>query len=212
MADVMGWLTLGGLFTAHITGNLVVMAADAVRSVQPNPASVLAVPVFVIGVAAASRLCRPDGWGEQSLLFVQATLLACVLGLAIVTHPSSAPHGIWAGAVGMVAMMAMAVQNAMLHLTHRSAPMTGNIVVATLSLLDLLAHEGNPARARTQWRSTWPTLTGFIAGCLVGALATAFLGDAAWLVPTAAAFGIFGLADRSGGSINVSPHSHDADA
>jgi uncharacterized membrane protein YoaK (UPF0700 family) len=200
MADVMGWLKLGGLFTAHITGNLVVMAADAVRSVQPNPASVLAVPVFVIGVAAASRLCRPDGWGERSLLFVQATLLACVLGLAIVTHPSEAPHGIWANAVGMLAVMAMAVQNAMLHLTHRSAPtaavMTGNIVVATLSLLDLLAHEGNPVRARAQWRSTWPTLTGFIVGCLLGALATAFLGDAAWLVPTAVAFGILGLANR----------------
>jgi uncharacterized membrane protein YoaK (UPF0700 family) len=90
----------------------------------------------------------------------------------------------------------------MLHLTNRSAPttavMTGNIVVATLSLIDLLAHEGDPARARAQWRSMWPTL--FIAGCLVGALATACLGDAAWLVPTAVAFGILGLADRSGGS------------
>jgi uncharacterized membrane protein YoaK (UPF0700 family) len=174
MADVMGWLTLGGLFTAHITGNLVVMAADAVRSIQPNPASVLAVPVFVIGVVAASRLCRPGGWGERSLLFVQAALLACVLALAIATHPSAAPHGIWAGAVGMLAVMAMAVQNAMLHMTRRSAPttavMTGNIVVATLSLLDLVAHEGDPARAR----APWPTLTGCAITTSRGACARPF--------------------------------------
>jgi len=28
MADMMGWLTLVGLFTAHINGNLVIMATQ----------------------------------------------------------------------------------------------------------------------------------------------------------------------------------------
>src|SRR5260221_13088025 len=51
MVDVIGFLSLG-LFTAHVTGNLVVIAALLVRGGPPNMAGVLAVPVFVIALAA----------------------------------------------------------------------------------------------------------------------------------------------------------------
>src|SRR5438045_550868 len=57
MVDVIGFLSLG-LFTAHITGNLVVIAAMLVRGRPPNMAEVLAVPVFVIAVAAAWRIAK----------------------------------------------------------------------------------------------------------------------------------------------------------
>src|SRR5882672_9158370 len=46
MVDVIGYLSLGKLFTAHVTGNLVVIAALLVRGGPPNLAQVLAVPVF----------------------------------------------------------------------------------------------------------------------------------------------------------------------
>src|SRR5258708_25664996 len=51
MVDVIGFLSLG-LFTAHVTGNLVVIAALLVRGGPPHTAQVLAVPVFIVGVAA----------------------------------------------------------------------------------------------------------------------------------------------------------------
>src|SRR4051812_46097776 len=51
MVDVIGFLSLG-LFTAHVTGNLVVIAALLVRGGPPNIAQVLAVPVFMAAVAA----------------------------------------------------------------------------------------------------------------------------------------------------------------
>jgi uncharacterized membrane protein YoaK (UPF0700 family) len=50
MVDVIGFLRLG-LFTAHVTGNLVVMAAFLVRGGPPNIAHVLAAPVFMAAVA-----------------------------------------------------------------------------------------------------------------------------------------------------------------
>jgi uncharacterized membrane protein YoaK (UPF0700 family) len=44
--DVIGFLTLGRLFTEHVTGNLVVLAAHYLRgSTQIGP--LLPVPVFV---------------------------------------------------------------------------------------------------------------------------------------------------------------------
>jgi uncharacterized membrane protein YoaK (UPF0700 family) len=49
--DVIGYLSLG-LFTAHVTGNLVVIAALLERGGPPNLTQILAVPVFIAAVAA----------------------------------------------------------------------------------------------------------------------------------------------------------------
>src|SRR6266852_8990384 len=51
MVDVIGFLSFG-LFTAHVTGNLVVIAALLVRGGPPNIAQILAVPVFIGAVGA----------------------------------------------------------------------------------------------------------------------------------------------------------------
>jgi uncharacterized membrane protein YoaK (UPF0700 family) len=51
MVDLTGFLSLGNLFTAHITGNLVVIGALVVRGGRINPGQILAIPVFMIAVA-----------------------------------------------------------------------------------------------------------------------------------------------------------------
>src|ERR1700682_5485011 len=81
MVDVIGLLNLG-LFTAHITGNLVVIAALLVRGGAPNVAKVLSVPVFVIAVAAVWRIAkalkRRGPALARPLLLIQFLLLTCV--------------------------------------------------------------------------------------------------------------------------------------
>src|SRR6266403_1276113 len=52
MVDLTGFLSLGNLFTAHITGNLVVVGALVARRGQINPAQILAIPVFILAVSA----------------------------------------------------------------------------------------------------------------------------------------------------------------
>src|SRR3954454_13800424 len=54
-ADVIGFLGLGGLFIAHITGNLILIAAHIVSGTGVNPAHLLSVPVF-ISVLGLTRL------------------------------------------------------------------------------------------------------------------------------------------------------------
>src|SRR5580704_10820254 len=46
--DVIGFLALGGLFTAHITGNLVIVAAHYVTGGFSEVGPLLAVPVFIV--------------------------------------------------------------------------------------------------------------------------------------------------------------------
>ena len=53
--DVICFLGLGGLFAAHITGNLVVLAAHIVTGRATPLASILSVPVF-IAVLGLTRL------------------------------------------------------------------------------------------------------------------------------------------------------------
>jgi uncharacterized membrane protein YoaK (UPF0700 family) len=58
MVDAIGFLSLG-LFTAHVTGNLVVIAAQLLRGGPPHLAQILAVPVFMMAVAAAWLIQQP---------------------------------------------------------------------------------------------------------------------------------------------------------
>src|SRR5258706_8145554 len=53
--DIIGFLGLGGLFTAHITGNLAILAAHVASSGTAEVAQLLSVPVF-IGAVGLTRL------------------------------------------------------------------------------------------------------------------------------------------------------------
>ncbi len=89
MVNVIGYLSLGKLFTAHVTGNLVVNAALLVRGGPPNLAQVLAVPVFIVAVAAVWLIAKVVDQRASALvgllLCVQFVLLTCVLFLASYT-------------------------------------------------------------------------------------------------------------------------------
>ena len=58
MLDVTSFLTLGGVFSAHITGNLVVVAALLARGDHYNLAQILAIPVFMLAVAIIWKIAK----------------------------------------------------------------------------------------------------------------------------------------------------------
>ena len=192
MVDLTGFLSLGNLFTAHITGNLVVVAALVVRRGRINPAQIMAIPVFMLAVAATWLLARTSGRRGlgllRALLLVQFLLLTCVLIFSVITKPSADPHGLVAGITAMIAVSAMAVQFALLRLALPVAPstavMTGNLTNTILSLLDRQSRD-QPLMADDpeRLRGSLPLLIGFFGGCVVGAGAVTYFGDWAWSLP-----------------------------
>jgi len=209
LVDVIGFLSLG-LFTAHVTGNLVVIAALLVWGGPPNLAQVLAVPVFAAEVAAvwliAKAMGRRGAALARPLLLIQFLLLTCVLALSVIFNPAANRHGFVAVVVAMIAVAAMACQFSLLRLampgTPSTAVMTGNLTNAVLSLMDMLS----PSRPLTEGiderlKNTLKVFAGFFAGCLAGAAAVSFLGAWAWSIPVALA-GVsvkcfrFGLLDK----------------
>jgi uncharacterized membrane protein YoaK (UPF0700 family) len=195
MVDLIGFLSLG-IFTAHITGNIVVIGALIVRHNQVNPAQILAIPVFILAVAVTWLIAKATGRRGTGLmrllLLIQFLLITCVLIFSVITKPSADPHGLMAAIAAMIAVTAMGCQFALLRLTMPVAPstavMTGNLTNAVLALVDSSSPtqplmESNGRRLS----GTLHLLVGFFVGCVVAAAAVTYLGDWAWSLPAALA-------------------------
>ena len=195
MVDVTGLLTFG-IFTAHITGNIVVIAALIVRHNRVNPAQIIAIPVFILAVAATWLIAKASGRRGiglmRPLLLTQFLLITCLLIFSVITKPSADPHGLTATIAAMIAVTAMACQSALLRLALPVAPstgaMTGNLTNAVLALVDLSSRtrplmDGDTRRLRNALH----LLAGFFVGCVLATASLMYLGDWAWLLPAALA-------------------------
>jgi uncharacterized membrane protein YoaK (UPF0700 family) len=190
MSDVIGYLDFK-VFTAHITGNIVLIAAYLVLGRPPELAEVLSVPVYALAVAAIWLIAR--GYRKKGrtlarlLLLVQLGLLAVALFLGV-AFSTTATSGVVTTVIPMVVVCAIACQFALLRLTLPGAPstavMTGNTTNLVLSLLDTVS-QGEPLvkGARENLKKTAGALIGFFLGCIAGAAAVAWIGGWAWSFP-----------------------------
>ena len=202
--DVISFLGLGGLFAAHITGNLVILAAHLVNSGVTPVAHILCVPVFM----AALGLTRLLAGGLEvlglatlrPLLALQALLLAGVFILGVNAGAPFDPTAPRAVTAGMLAVSAMAVQNALVQISLTGAPstavMTTNITRFTMDIGTMLLkrdpHEMSRARERA-WR-TGAAIAGFVVGCGLGAACEVVYSLWSLLLPAGLAVAALGLA------------------
>jgi len=209
--DVLGYLSLK-LFTAHITGNIVIVAALLVQGGPPTLDQALSIPIFMVAVtvvwlvAGASRrrgraLARP-------LLLVQLVLLSCAWLFCVLTHPELNPRGLAADVAAMIAISAMASQFALLQLAIPQAPstavMTGNVTKAVLGLLETRS-AGEPllVDAAGHLRRSLALIVVFVLSCMAGAGAFLWKGEWAWALPVALAAAALAVCPRSAGALGA---------
>ena len=192
--DVIGFVGLDGLFTAHITGNLVILAAHVVTGGTASLAAMLSVPVFMAALGLARLLAgglQARGFASLSpLLSLQLLLLVGFLGLCQITGPQVDPGAAMAIVAAMLGVSAMAVQNAIVRVSLKDAPatavMTTNITLLAIDVGDLLLarQAGNVLKAQTRAKHTWPAVLGFVVGCAVGAWFEMLIGLRSLILPT----------------------------
>ena len=184
--DVIGFLGFGGLFIAHITGNIVILAARTAAGEHASAAHLLSVPVFIIALFAARLLAAILGWSGiatlRLLLLLQFLFLAGFLAIWIevgsLADPNAAPLIIAA----MLGVSAMAVQNALVQISLKDAPstavMTTNLTRFVVDLGEVWfgRDPGGRAKAATRARRTGTAIAGFVAGSCLGAWCQARLG------------------------------------
>ncbi|MCA8281489.1 DUF1275 domain-containing protein [Burkholderia cepacia] len=195
--DTLGFVALFGLFTAHVTGNFILIGSGLAGVGQGLAIKWLAFPAFIAGIVVARVLdhrMRQLGHGvrARSLYALQAVLLAGFMLAGVMASPiadADAPRTILCGLLGAAAM---GVQNAHARLTARSVVantvMTGNVTQAVIDAFDWLVPLAAPAEreaARVRLRRTLPPVAGFALGAGAGAMAYLFAAFWALALPLA---------------------------
>jgi uncharacterized membrane protein YoaK (UPF0700 family) len=176
--DVIGFLTLGGLFTAHITGNLVIVVAHYLTGRFGQVGPLLSVPMFitVLGVVTVIFANEQTRKTRRTLLVLQAVLLAAFLGLGVKFGPFANPDAGTGIVVGMLGVAAMAIQNALVKLALPGSPstavMTTNTTQLAVDLAMVVRRRDDPdqlARSRHRVYLIFPSIAGFVVGCAAAA-------------------------------------------
>jgi uncharacterized membrane protein YoaK (UPF0700 family) len=176
--DTSGFLGLQGLFTAHVTGNFVTLAATLLSGTHGVIAKLLALPEFILIVALARiagvALRARELPARRILLVVKVIFLLAFFILAVRLGPfpdSDAPAALLTGFAGVAGM---AIQNAVQRVHFADLPpatlMTGNTTQAVLDAVDVLRgmNDANGVVAARFRRTVW-SITWFAAGCATAA-------------------------------------------
>jgi uncharacterized membrane protein YoaK (UPF0700 family) len=216
--DVIGFLGLGTLFIAHITGNLVILAARYAAGEHAPVAHLLSVPVFIIALIAARLLAaRLDRFRIATLgplLLLQFLLLFGFLAICIGVGSVADPNAAITIVAAMLGVSAMAVQNALVQVSLKDVPttavMTTNLTRLVLDLGEVWfgPDPGGRAKAAARARRTGRAIVGFVVGAGLGAWCQAHCG--LWSLTMPASFALVALvvAYSSRWFVKAADHAH----
>ncbi len=156
-ADTLSYIAMSGLFTAHVTGNMVLAAAHlSGQGDSMAVANLVMIPVFMLMVGLVTMLARSRRFAGHAperlvlwFLLLELVLLICFCAAGVHTatiagFPLRSPGDVIP--VATLGVAALAVQNALPRLSGLqrlpTTVMTGNL---TQSAIDL-----------TRWLTSWP--------------------------------------------------------
>ncbi|WP_305824448.1 YoaK family protein [Massilia brevitalea] len=201
--DTLGFLALFGLFTAHVTGNFILIGAALA---DPSRSSILlkflAFPAFIAGVAAARILVvlveRRQALALRPALLLELALLLGFMFFGIAATPvvtEAGPLAMTSGLLGAAAMGAHSAISRLLlgHLAPTSM-MTGNVTQIVIDAVDLLRGADDPGLKTRFAKFLWPLLS-FAIGCIAAAFGYLWFGFAALALPVLILVGLL-VAER----------------
>jgi uncharacterized membrane protein YoaK (UPF0700 family) len=186
LVDAVSYLGLGHVFTANMTGNVVLLGfALAGTPGLSVSRSLLALVCFFSGAVVGGRIPVV----RASLAFVIEAIL--LLGAAVTALPLAAPYAVVSTATyGVIAAtgVAMGMRNAMV---RKLAMADLTTTVLTLTITGLAADSGLAGGDNPRWQRRCAAVGAMLAGAAIGAVllrrsATLTLGIAAAITGTCA--------------------------
>ncbi len=207
--DTVGFVALFGLFTAHVTGNFVLIGSELARpSNGVLLIKFLAFPAFIAGVAltrllsvALEKRGRP---ATRPTLLMQLVLLCGFMLAGIWAAPIGATPSALAVLAGVLGAASMGVQNASSKLLYQqltpTTVMTGNVTQLVIDLVDIARGDRSPALHARCVKFFWP-IVAFGLGATGGGLGYVHFGFAALLLPIGILVSMIGLHDGDGDAV-----------
>jgi uncharacterized membrane protein YoaK (UPF0700 family) len=189
--DTTSFLGLQGLFSAHVTGNFVLLAATLIHGNEKGTvAKLLSLPVFMLFAGLTSRISDRVARAERPLLRVmlpaQGLLLMVFMVIGVVHGRFIDADTPMALLAGMPSVAAMGVQNGLGRLALQDAPPT-TVMTGNLSQLcvDLARVAAGRLDAEERQRALWifATICAFTLGCAIAAIGDLFVGFWCLLLP-----------------------------
>jgi uncharacterized membrane protein YoaK (UPF0700 family) len=170
--DTATFVAGDGIFSAHVTGNFIVFAAQIVDGKDAGAyIKLLTFPVFIVAVMAGGWLIERG----RPVLLVQSIVLLIAGLLALAAPVKNLDQQVLTYLIVMLAVFALGLQNAFGKLfakaTHGpSTMMTGNVTQASLDLGTLIRKGASAGPAADGLKRQGITIGGFLSGCIAGAL------------------------------------------
>jgi uncharacterized membrane protein YoaK (UPF0700 family) len=171
LVDAVSYLTLGRVFVANMTGNVVILgfAVAAARDFS-IPASLAAIAAFLAGALAGGRLGSSTGHHRGRLLAfgVFGEILLVGAALVVTIAASDSDHDLLQYALIVLLALAMGLQNAVAR-RLAVADLTTTVLTLTLTAIaadSTLAKGSNPRPGR-RWLATGTMFVGAAVGAFL---------------------------------------------
>jgi len=191
--DTATFIHMGGVFSAHVTGNFVLFAAALAQGVQGDDyLKIVTFPVFIFGVAVAILIAGRNASPLRKVkrILLMMTLLLLVAAMLALTGNQELP-GVQLGSddvlITMLVVTAMAMQNSI----HRfikgpmTTVMTGTVMNTTARFVSrhVLQNDADPQQAPATQVKPLMMIAAFVLGCVIAGFLTVKFGLASIIVP-----------------------------
>ena len=190
--DTATFIHMGGVFSAHVTGNFVLFAAALAQGVQGDDYLKIATfPVFIFGVAIAMLIAgrKTSPLRKVKRILLVMTLLLLVAATLALTGNHELP-GVQLHIdvlITMLVVIAMAMQNSI----HRfikgpmTTVMTGTVMNTTARFVSrhVLQSDADPQQAPATQVKPLMMIAAFALGCVIAGFLTVKFGLASIIVP-----------------------------
>lgn len=189
--DTATFVSGDSIFSAHVTGNFIVFAAQ-VSSGNTSAAAwikLITFPIFVAAVMIGGWLAEKSPKKYRILLVEGLILLVCGLAAFLLPLLTTWEDKLVTYIIVMATVLGMGLQNAFGKLfakeTHGpTTMMTGNVTQAALDLGNIIRKgiSGNELSLSSLQKQA-VTIGGFLVGCIIGALLSRWVGLSAMMLP-----------------------------
>lgn len=188
--DTLGFVALAGLFTAHVTGNFVLIGSSVANSSWDIVNKLLALPMFVIGVACSRIyfLLIKDSQKniEISSLVLEFFFLVLFMLAGLWMSSFVSDTGWPSFIVSMLGVTTMAIQNTSSRVAFSylgpTTVMTGNVTQLVIDIVDFIKSDVPPSTL-SRMHKTWPSIVAFAVGAIAGGFGYRMFGFLALLTP-----------------------------